>query len=53
MLFKKTIPDSVKGLWRKVSRFELARILGAAEKSMEYFKKSLAYIDRVETRTSK
>ena len=40
-------------LWRKVRRYELTRTLRASEKRIEYVKKSLAYIDRVEGRRSK
>ena len=49
----KPIPDSVMRLWRRVRRFELSRTLRATEKRMEYVKKSLAYIDRIEGRTLK
>ena len=53
MPLNKPIPDSVMRLWRKVRRYELIRTLRATEKRMEYVKKSLAYIDRVEGKTSK
>ena len=53
MPLKKPIPDSVMRLWRKVRRYELKRTLRATQERMEYVKKSLAYIDRVEGRTSK
>ncbi len=48
MPINKPIPDSVMRLWRKVRRFELNRTLRATEKRMEYVKKSLAFIDRIE-----
>ena len=53
MPLNKPIPDSVMRLWRKVRRYELTRTLRATQKRMEYVKKSLAYIDRVEGKTSK
>ena len=53
MLLKKPIADSAMRLWRRIRRFELTRTLRATEKRMEYGKKSLAYIDRVEGRTPK
>ncbi len=53
MPVNKTIPDFVIRLWRKVRRYELTRTLHATEKRMEYVKKSLSYIDRVEARTPK
>ncbi len=53
MPINKPIPDSVMRLWRKVRRYELTRTLRATEKRIEYVKKSLAYIDRVEGRRSK
>ncbi len=53
MPLKKPITDSFIRLWRKVRRYELTRTLRATEKRMEYVKKSLAYIDRVDGITSK
>ena len=53
MPLNKPIPDFVMRLWRRVRRFELTRTLRSTEKRMEYVKKSLAYIDRVEGRKSK
>ncbi len=53
MPINKPIPDSVMRLWRKVRRYELRRTLLATQKRMDYVKKSLAYIDRVEARTDK
>lgn len=53
MPINKAMPDSVLRLWRKVRRYELTRTLRATQKRMEYIKKSIAYIDRVEGRTFK
>ncbi len=50
MPFKRPIPDAVMRLWRRVRKFELTRTLRVTEKRMEYVKKSLAYLDRVEGR---
>ena len=49
----KPIPDYVMRLWSKVRRYDLTGTLRASEKRIEYVKKSLAYIDRVEGRRSK
>ena len=53
MTINKPIPAFVMRFWRKVRRYELTRTLRASEKRIEYVKKSLAYIDRVEGRSSK
>ncbi len=53
MPLNKPIPDAVLRLWRRIRKFELTRTLIATEKRMEYVKKSLAYIDRVEARNRK
>ena len=53
MPLSKPIPDGFIRLWRRVRRFELTRTLRATERRMEFVKKSLAYIDRVEGRTRK
>ena len=53
MPLNKPIPDAVIRLWRRVRRFELKRTLRATEKRLEYVKKSLAYIDRVEGKPAK
>ncbi|WP_269621760.1 hypothetical protein [Prochlorococcus marinus] len=53
MPLNKPIPDSVMRLWRKVRRYKLTRTLRASEKRIEYVKKSLDYIDRVEGRRFK
>ena len=53
MPINKPIPDSVMRLWRKVRRYELTRTLLATQKRMDYVKKSLEYIDRIDGRTSK
>ena len=51
MPLNKPIPEGVMRLWRRVRRYELTRTLRATEKRMEYVRKSLAYIDRVEGRS--
>ena len=53
MPIAKPIPDFVMRLWRRVRRLELTRTLRSTEKRMKYVKKSIAYIDRIEGRTSK
>ena len=53
MSLRKPIPENVMRLWRRVRRFELTRTLRATEKRIDYVKKSLAYLDRVESRDSK
>ncbi len=53
MPFNKPIPDAVMRLWRRVRRYELTRTLRATEKRIDYVKRLLAYIDRVEGRTRK
>ncbi len=50
MPINKPIPDAVMRVWNRVRRYELTRTLRSTEKRMEYVKKSLAYIDRVEGR---
>ena len=53
MPIDKPIPDAFMRIWRRVRRYELTRTLRATEKRLEYVKKSLAYINRVEGRSSR
>ncbi len=51
MPFNKPIPDFFVSLWRRIRKYELTRTLSATEKRLEYVKKSLAYLDRIESST--
>ncbi len=53
MPLNKPVPDNFMRMRGKVHRFELTRTLRAPEKRMEYVKRSLANINRLESQSRK